>query len=61
MNNQKIRDYAKKRNVYLWEIAKELNISEPSITRKFRTQLNKDESQKITKIIDELSKKKKGA
>ena len=55
MNNQEIRKYAKSKNINLWEIAKYLNISEPTMTRKLRVELSEEEKQKIFKIIDELA------
>lgn len=58
MTNQKIRDYAKKKNVYLWEIAKKLNLYDCNFSRKLRTELSKDEATKIINIIDEIARKK---
>ena len=55
MNNQEIRKYAKSKNINLWEIAKFLNFSEPTMTRKLRVELSEEEKQKIFKIIDELA------
>lgn len=58
MSNQKIRDYAKKKNVYLWEIAFQMNVSEPTITRKLRTELSKEDTTKILNIVDEIANSK---
>lgn len=58
MANQKLRDYAKNKNVYLWEIANKMNVSEPTITRKLRVDLPKEESQKIISIIDDIANSK---
>lgn len=59
MKNQKIRDYAKKKNVHLWEIAKKMNILDCNFSRKLRDELPKEEQTKIIKIIDELAKERK--
>lgn len=58
MTNQKIRDYAQKKKVKLWEIANKLNILDCNFSRKLRTELPKDEQSKIIKIIDELAKER---
>lgn len=36
MFNKKIRTYAKEKNVYLWQIADELNITDGNFSRKLR-------------------------
>ena len=58
MANSKIRDQAKSKNVYLWEIAIAMNVSEPTITRKLRTELSEEEASKFIHAIDEISKQK---
>lgn len=58
MANFKLRLYARGKNVYLYEIANKMNISEPTLTRKLRIELSKDEKSKIMAIIDEISKEK---
>lgn len=59
MQNQKIRAYAQKKNVHLWEIADRLNIQDCNFSRKLRKELSKDEQSNIIKIIDELAKERK--
>ena len=53
--NQEIREYAAKNGVYLWEIALAMGISEPTMTRKLRTELPEDERRKIAQIINEIA------
>ena len=53
--NQEIREYAAKRGVFLWEIALAMGISEPTMTRKLRTELPEDERRKIAQIINEIA------
>lgn len=61
MSNQDIRQYAKKADVRLWEVAEFLGISDPTMTRKLRHELPETEKTKILKIIDELSQAKEKA
>lgn len=58
MKNLKIRQTAKEANVFLWEIAAVLNISEATITRKLRKELSAEETAKILGIIEQLSAEK---
>ena len=53
--NQEIREYAAKNNVYLWEIALAMGISEPTMTRKLRTELPERDREMIIRVIKELS------
>ena len=55
MYNKDIRTYAKENNVKLWQIAKAMGISEPTMTRKLRSELPKQGKQTFRRIIDELS------
>ena len=53
--NQEIREYAAKNGVYLWEIALAIGISEPTMTRKLRTELPENEREMIMRVINELA------
>ena len=53
--NQDIRDYAVQKGVYLWEIAKELGISEPTMTRMMRTELSEGKRREIEWIINDIA------
>ena len=53
--NQEIREYAAKNNVYLWEIALAMGISEPTMTRKLRTELPDRDREEIMRIINDLA------
>lgn len=55
MYNKDIRTYAKENNVELWQIAKAMGISEPTMTRKLRSELPEQDKQTFRRIIDELS------
>ena len=56
--NQDIRDYAAKKGVYFWEIAMELGISEPTMTRWMRAELTVDKHREIRQIIDKITDSK---
>ncbi len=53
--NQEIREYAAKNNGYLWEIALAMGISEPTMTRKLRTELPERDREMIIRVINELA------
>lgn len=59
--NNDIRNTAQNKGVCLWEIAAALKISEPTMTRKMRTELSKEEKGKIFAIIDDITKEKNAA
>ena len=58
--NQDIRDYAAKKGVYFWEIAMQLGISEPTMTRWMRVELPEDKRREIGQIIDKITDSKPG-
>lgn len=55
MCNKDVREYAKKHNVKLWQIANKLGINDGNFSRKLRVELTEDKKREIYKIIDELS------
>lgn len=57
-SNTEIRTLAKQSNVFLYEIAERLNVSEPTITRRLRRELPDEEKAKIKGIIAELAAEK---
>lgn len=59
MSNLDIRSEAKKKGVFLYEIAYRLGISEPTMVRWLRYELPADKKSKILQIISELSAEKK--
>ncbi|MEA4894100.1 MAG: hypothetical protein VB064_02430 [Oscillospiraceae bacterium] len=54
--NTNIRNAARIANVSLWKIARELSISEPTLTRWLRFPLDAKKEERVMQIIDELSK-----
>lgn len=59
MTNQRIRNYAKEKNVHLWEIADRMNIQDCNFSRKLRKEFSEEETSKTIKIIDVIAKEKK--
>lgn len=58
MCNMDLREKAKEKGVFFWQIAAELGISEPTMTRRMRFELPEQEKQKYLSIIDKLSAEK---
>lgn len=58
MANEDIRDYAKLHKVKLWEIAAELGITDVTLSKKLRFEIDADEKRKIMKLIDQIAVKK---
>lgn len=61
MYNKDIRNYAKEKGVFLWQVAEVMGISEPTMTRKLRTELSAEDKQAFTSIINELSERREEA
>jgi hypothetical protein len=55
MFNKDIRIYAKEKGVFFWQIAKVMGVSEPTMTRRLRSELSEQDKQTFRHIIDELS------
>lgn len=53
-SNADIRTAAKNAGVHLYQIAAEIGVSEPTMTRKMRYEMPKNEKDKILSIIEEL-------
>ena len=58
--NRDIRDYAKIKGVFLWEIAEKVGISEPTITRRLRRELPIAEKKRFFEVINEIAAEKEG-
>lgn len=52
--NAEIRTAAKNAGVYLYQIAAEIGVSEPTMTRKMRYEMGENEKKTILSIIDRL-------
>lgn len=58
MTNERIRKELKKDGVYLWEVAKALNVSESTITRKMRSELSTEDKRAFEDAIRTIRKGK---
>ena len=52
--NQTVRTALTKRNVYQWELAERLGISEYTLTRKLRKELPEDQQEEMVRIIESI-------
>ena len=59
MCNMDLRQKAKEIGVFFWQIAAELGVSEPTMTRRLRFELPEQEKQKYLTIINKLSAEKR--
>lgn len=57
--NAEIRAAAKEAKIPLWRVANELGISEPSMTRKLRMELDTSERMRILAVIGKLDQVRK--
>lgn len=56
MNNKSIKEYAIKKKVYLWQIAKKLGMTDSTFSKKLRDELDEETKTKILAIIDEIAR-----
>lgn len=57
MFNKDVRAYAKEKNVYFWQIAEAMKISEPTMTRRLRAELSDKDKAIFKSHIDEISQR----
>ena len=60
MNNLEIRQVMKENRLYHYEVAAGLGVSEFTLSRKMRQELDADEKKKILEVIDRLAQKRRG-
>ena len=60
MANKIIKDELKDKKVYQWELAVALGISEQTMVRRMRFEMNEDEQWKLLALINEIAMKKEG-
>lgn len=56
--NQELREYAKNKDVKLWEVAEVLGINDGNFSRKLRKELSNTERDNILSIIDKVAENK---
>ena len=57
--NQELREYAKNKDVKLWEVAEVLGINDGNFSRKLRKELTDTERDNILSIIDKVAENKR--
>ena len=58
MYNKDVRNYAKSKNVYLYQIAESLNVTESTFIKKLRKELDDETKESLFKIIDMIAKER---
>lgn len=58
MTNADVRAYAKSKRVFMYEIAKALEISEMTLIRKLRQELSEPDKQYYIDLIDSIAAKR---
>ena len=56
MENMDIRELLQKSGIRMWELADQMKISEPTMTRLFRRKLSGVKRERVLKAIEELQK-----
>ena len=56
LENIELRLYARKHQVPLWRVAKELGISEPTLYIRLRGEMGAEETARFTRAVDTLAK-----
>lgn len=58
--NEKIRKYAQKKKVKLWQVAEKMEIHDSMLSKKLRHELPEKETDRIMTIINDLANEKDG-
>ena len=58
MANEEVKAYAKQAGVRLWEVAEKLSITDVSLSKKLRYELELDMKSRIVKIVDQIAREK---
>ena len=53
--NEKLKVYAKEREVFLWQIAERLSLQDSNFSKKLRRELPAEERKRILEIIDQIA------
>ena len=54
MNNKQIKDMMKENCIFMWQVAKTLNIYETSFCKWFREELSEERKQLVLSAIEEI-------
>ena len=54
MNNEQIKDQMKENSIFMWQVAKKLNVYETSFCKWFREELSEERKQQVLSAIEEI-------
>lgn len=54
MNNEQLRAVMRENNIYMWQVAKKLNVYETSFSKWFREELSEERKQQVLSAIEEI-------
>ena len=54
MDNKQIRVVMRDNNIYMWQVAKKLNVNETSFCKWFREELSEERKQQVMSAIEEI-------
>ncbi len=58
MANDEVKAYAKQAGVRLWEVAERLHITDVTLSKKLRYELDPEYKSRIIKLVDQIAKEK---
>lgn len=58
MTNEQVRNYAAKKKVFLWEVARAFGITDSYFSRRLRNEFTEEEREQAIKYIDEIAAKR---
>ena len=53
--NQIVKQYAKKKGVYLWELGEKYGMTDNAFSRRLRTEFTENEMKEAMKLIDQIA------
>ena len=59
LSNQKVRDYARRNGVFLWELAARCGVNDGNFSRKLRQELPREDQQHLIALVDEIASDKR--
>lgn len=59
VNNQELRDYARRNGVFLWELAARCGVNDGNFSRKLRKELPLEERRHLMALVEEIALEKR--
>lgn len=54
MSNEQIKTLMRENKIYMWQVAKRLNVHETSFCKWFREQLSQEQVQRVLSAVEEI-------